>query len=909
MDNTENRDSEIESAKSPSIEELQREIRILNRKISLSEINTERSRKTTVSQNRIETIWTIALKKELKFFQLVLENTTSILLLLESDGRFAYASNIFLEYSGIMSFGLINGRHYRDVLGPIIPEESFKRFSAAVENACEIKKTVSIEEQINFNFRGDLRTFTILISPMMEEEGRITGIMALFNDITEIKNTLEAANHANNAKSVFLAKMSHEIRTPMNAIIGMTELIRREKIPPIVREHIQTIKQAGTNLLSIINDILDFTKVETGKLEIVQREYYFSSMINDVISIIRTKVMESRLRLVVYVDSNIPNSLVGDALRLRQIMLNILSNAVKYTDHGYISLSVTGEMTDSDTITLTIKVTDTGKGIKQEDIAKLFNEFTRLDLGSNISVEGTGLGLAISQNLVKAMGGAIDVVSEYGKGSTFTVTLPQKIRDRRKLAVIENADEKNVLVFERREIYIASISRTINDLGVKFTLVTSEDEFYAEAMSGAYQYIFVSSVLYENVKKKYSEIKTDAKFLLITEFGESTMERNISIITSPVFSLPIANFLNGVTDNNNYSSKYETIISFTAPEARVLVVDDLNTNLKVAEGLMLPYGMQVDSCGSGKKAIEMIRMQYYDIVFMDHMMPEMDGIEATAYIRKLGSEDPYFRTLPIIALTANAVSGIREMFMEHDFNDFLPKPIDTIKLNTILERWIPPEKQIYTTGLGLLDTAAREQNTDTHISIDGVNTDRGIMLSGGSISNYLNTLAVFHSDVMEKIREIRICLETDNFKLYTIHVHALKSALANIGCDKLSEAAKILEAAGKQQDLELIQSSNALFLRNLEALLADIHSVLIERNAEEAEDTDGKEPLRDILGALKTALTDYDSVLINRYSDNLRQFAQSPAIGNVVENILQNILIGEYEESSALIDTLTSEES
>ncbi|GBU23579.1 aerobic respiration control sensor protein ArcB [Fibrobacteria bacterium R8-3-H12] len=384
-----------------------------------------------------------------------------------------------------------------------------------------------------------------------------------------------ATNKANKAKSNFLAKMSHEIRTPMNAINGMSELALRENLPDAAREHIVTIKQAGTNLLSIINDILDISKIESGKLEIVTSKYLFSSLINDVVSIIKTKIADSGLRFDINIDPNIPNSLLGDETRIRQALLNVLSNAVKYTKKGFISLSASAEIKKG-TVLLTINVADSGKGIKPKDLKKLFDEFVQVDMESRKSTEGTGLGLAITKNLLTAMGGDISVQSEYGKGSTFTLKLPQKIS---------------------------------------------------------------SDVLFDSLENDSAAIK------------------------------------------------------FNAPNARVLVVDDIEANLKVAKGLMQPYKMQIDLCQSGIEAIEMVKANSYDLVLMDQMMPEMDGVEATKLIRVMAGENPHYAELPIIALTANAVSGAKEMLFSNGFSDFLSKPIDTIELNSILEKWIPKGKR------------------------------------------------------------------------------------------------------------------------------------------------------------------------------------------------------------------------
>ena len=597
-----------------------------------------------------------------------------------------------------------------------------------------------------------------------------------------------------------------------------------------------------------------------------------------------------------------PNTLFGDVSRIRQILLNLLSNAVKYTERGYVSLLINGKVSENGNVLLCISVTDSGRGIRQEDIKKLFADFSRLDTVRNASVEGTGLGLAIVQNLVKSMNGEVSVQSVYGEGSTFAVSLPQKIIKKDRIASIENVREKKVLIYERREILKNSIIDTMESLDVDYKLVSSESEFYNEVMTESYNFIFLASVLYKRVKRRYRDFRSTAKFLLIAEYGETILERNVSILTTPIFSIPIANFLNGVSESFSYGANHESSIEkFIAPKAKVLVVDDISTNLNVAEGLMLPYKMQVELCRSGITAIDMVKTDHYDAVFMDHMMPEMDGVETTARIRAMGDKDSYFKTLPIIALTANAVSGTREMFYENGFDDFLPKPIDTMQLNVILERWIPKEKQIRSTGKSHADTIL---DAYENIKIDGLNIKKGLTSARGSYSNYLNILAVFYKDGAEKIEEIKSCIENDDMSLYTIHVHALKSACAIIGAEVLSETAAELEEAGKKGDLTFIHINNAGFLTQLERLLFNINTVLSEEMEVNQKESVDKELFKTELSRLKTALINFDSAEINRIANTLQEFAQMPEAGDSVKAILQNRLIGEYDEAISIIDDL-----
>jgi signal transduction histidine kinase/ActR/RegA family two-component response regulator len=402
----------------------------------------------------------------------------------------------------------------------------------------------------------------------------------------DLQKQTQLAMEASQAKSAFLARMSHEIRTPMNVIIGLSEVALGRDLSEDVREDVWNIRQAGVSLLSIINDILDISKIEAGKTEIVNAEYTLNSLLRDTENIIKFKIAEKPLAFTVNVDPGLPNKLLGDAVRIRQILLNILGNAVKYTHKGSVTLTVSGTVRKEGEILLFFETADTGIGIRQEDIPKLFGNFSQIDIQRNQGIEGTGLGLAISQSLCRMMGGEIAVRSVYGEGSVFTVLIPQRIED----------DSPVGLYAKERE----------------------------------------------------------------------TVRRH---------------------DGGKRSVK------FTAPTARVLAVDDSKTNLAVLKGLLSPFRVTVDSCLSGEEAVESVKRNPYDLIFMDHMMPGMDGVEAVKAIRAWESELGDGVSVSVIALTANAVSGMREMFLENGFNDFLSKPIETAKLDDILEEWIPPAKQ------------------------------------------------------------------------------------------------------------------------------------------------------------------------------------------------------------------------
>ena len=397
------------------------------------------------------------------------------------------------------------------------------------------------------------------------------------NNMEEMERLMHQAEESNEAKSAFLANMSHEIRTPMNAICGMADMLMDEKLTAEGREYAATIKSSSDGLLSIINDILDFSKIESGKMPIIPEEYYFASLVHDVVSMMDVRVKDKPVELVANISDSVPRKLYGDIGRVKQILINIMGNAVKFTHEGSVTLNMSWVDTGQDTGRLVISVADTGIGIREEDIKKLFDAFEQVDMKKNRGVEGTGLGLSISKLLVESMGGHIGVESEYGKGSTFTFDILQKVID------------------------------------------PAPCEY--------------------NRSRRAVEHKQFA-------------------------------------------------IDFAAPRAKVLVVDDNKVNLRVAAGLLKKFGIVPDLVDNGQDCVDMICGQtHYDLVFMDHMMPEMDGIEAAKLIR--AADTPYTDQLPIVALSANAVKGMEEQFLVGGMDDFVPKPISLEMLSAVLVKWLP----------------------------------------------------------------------------------------------------------------------------------------------------------------------------------------------------------------------------
>jgi signal transduction histidine kinase/CheY-like chemotaxis protein/HPt (histidine-containing phosphotransfer) domain-containing protein len=734
--------------------------------------------------------------------------------------------------------------------------------------------------------------------------------------LKSLRETMESLEVASKAKSDFLANMSHEIRTPMNAITGMVELLLRGELAEEARGYAQDIKQAGNNLISIINDILDFSKIEAGKLEIIPVEYLLSSLVNDTVNIIRMRRGEKPLRFYTNIDGNIPNGLFGDEVRLRQILLNLLSNAVKYSEKGYISLSITIQKRDSEQIWLEIMVADTGKGMKPEDVEKLFGDFVQVDMKRNRGIEGTGLGLAITKRFCEAMGGDISVESEYGKGSTFTVHLPQYVNSEDSFAAVEDAANKKVLVYEGRAIYAKSVCWSLENMGVPYAMAKTLEEFSEALFREEWYYVFSGYGLYERIRSVMDKGSfpggNKPPLALKVEWGTETNVPNARFVSLPIQSLSIANVLNGRVDSKGFTEG-SNIIRFTIPSARLLVVDDISTNLKVAEGLLAPYNAQVDTCLSGIQSIDMVKRKNYDLVFMDHMMPEMDGIETTEIIRaweaELEAQGVVRFAVPIIALTANAVMGMREMFIEKGFSDFLAKPIDVSKLDEIITRWIPKEKRekkVVDSGQLVVDSEDRSSTSNDpnyQLTIPGVDVQKGIAMTGGTLSSYKQILSLFRKDAQERLSLLRQMPDTGVLTAFITQVHALKSASASLGAAEVSTKAARLETAGRVGDMAFIEENLSGFTQLLEELIKGIDAALNE----DADAPSGIESsplpvseLNELVSALKTQSTSD----IDRLLDELDQKTLSAETRTAVEKISDAVLMAEFDNALGIIDGL-----
>lgn len=716
----------------------------------------------------------------------------------------------------------------------------------------------------------------------------------------------EEAMLSSKAKSNFLANMSHEIRTPMNAISGLAELLLRDSGNRETAERAAGIKQAAQSLLSIINDILDISKIESGKLEIQESEYQMGSLLNDTISISRLRLGNKPLLFVADIDSRLPGVLFGDEIRIKQILINILSNAIKFTQEGSIVLRADYSM-EENRVELVFSVQDTGSGISQEDLSRLFQEFERVNTTKNRSIEGTGLGLAITKRLCEMMGGSIQVQSTLGMGSTFTVRIPQDCHQYRPLATVQRRN--SVLLYEAREPYRRSIQKTLQTMGCQCTSCQNQSELLDQLYLQPYDYIIAPSLHIKKVKRLMKKELLKASLIMLSEYGESWNEPDVYTVFLPLYCLPLADIFNheatgGVPSTRNSSQ----LGAFVAPDARVLVVDDNPVNLQVAIGLMEPYRFSIDTAVNGLEAVERVRENQYDLVFMDHMMPEMDGIDATIAIRKLSGE--YFEKLPIVALTANAIVGTKEMFLREGMNDFLAKPIEMGKLSAVLSRWLPQEKQqrVEEAEKPMPVEAVEEQ---PQLIIEGVNTAQGITMVGGNLQNYLQILSTYYSDGLQKSGTLLKHLGNGNILLFKTEVHALKSTSATIGAHAISDQARRMEEEAARLNTAYLEENINEFVLELSALLENIrphvkdtHSKLSTTKRDENLPVGSAQTLEKSLSRLQEHLDFVQIAEIESVLGELEGFGWEANIAKELVTVREAVSVFDYDAAQEAVNRL-----
>ncbi|MBQ5426205.1 MAG: response regulator [Pseudobutyrivibrio sp.] len=623
---------------------------------------------------------------------------------------------------------------------------------------------------------------------------------AAINNDDLLEKTLQAkkaekqAQTATEAKSNFLANMSHEIRTPINTIMGMDEMILRETSEKVVEEYALDIKTASQNLLSLINDILDITKIESGKMGIVKGEYAFMSLMHDVLNNITLRAREKDLELKLNIASNIPCNMLGDDIRIKQVLTNIITNAVKYTQEGYIEITVTCEKSFGQYVDLTFKVKDTGIGIKPEDIKRMFESFERLEVNRNRNIEGAGLGMTITQNLLKMMGSSLEVESTYGEGSTFYFTLTQEV-------------------------------------------VNSE---------------------------------------------------------------PIGDFeqkLKQLTANYEYST------SFEAPNATFLIVDDNTMNRKVFVALLKDSRVKIKEAASGAECLQLIKQQHFDMIFLDHMMPGMDGVETFKAMATL--EGNKCLGTPVIALTANAIAGAKDRYLTMGFHGFLSKPVVPAQLEKMIRDFLPPSLLEYHEP-DAKDEARKNRTKKIELpDIEGIDWDYALLHFPDSNMVYQTAIDFYDSIGFERDELLRYYNNLDESILedYRIKVHGIKSMSNTIGATALGGVAKLLEYAARDGDIERVRIMTPILIEELDSMQSRLSVLTSDVAKPQMEDMDD---LFALLEMLKMSIMTNDSETADNNMKQIMSYTYDEDIQTKLNHLNLHVMNLEIDEALEDIDKLQS---
>ena len=653
-------------------------------------------------------------------------------------------------------------------------------------------------------------------------------------------NVIEELEKAENSKDDFVANVSHEIRTPINTICGMSEVVLNEDLPLNVKEKVQDIQRAGRNLMGVVSDILDFSELQSGEIELEEEAYNISSTINDVINMAMAYKSDKKIELIVDCDPNIPSELVGDEKKLRRIILKLMNNAIKFTETGCVTLNV-GYRRESYGINLSVSIKDTGIGIREESLEKLFTSFNQVDASRKRQEGGLGLGLAISQALIQKMGGTITVKSKFGRGTTVRFVVPQKVLDETPIASLQEREKINAATYidmeqfeitQIRDEYSQMIINMAEKLKGKCQICRNQAELQRRSEKEDFTHIFTSIVEYRVDREFFDELAKNTNVIVVLEQKDEKEITNPRLlkIYKPFYILSIISALNGERDRNEGSSISQTKIE--TKDAHVLVVDDNSMNIRVVEEMLAVYKIKVSKATSGQEALEKITSMNYDFVFMDHMMPEMDGVECLHRIRQ--KSGTYYRRVPIIALTANAVAGTRERLLVEGFNDFLEKPIERSVLERVLKRTLPMDKIIEKNGKEeeIVSVEEKAGNWIEVLEEVGMDVERALLYCNGKDAYYkiLQGYCLEGEKIEKQLEEL---FEEQDWKNYTIVVHGLKSAMNSIGAVKISELAKLLEASGKAQNINYILEHHEEFMVEYKQLFTKLRNSGVFQGTEE----------------------------------------------------------------------------
>lgn len=782
--------------------------------------------------------------------------------------------------------------------------------------------------------------------------------------------TMEELVSAQQAKDDFLANVSHEIRTPLNAILGTGNELLECQVSPGVKERLYDITISGRSLMSLVSDILDFYELENDTMEVIYEPYNISSVLNDVVNMAFAWNKEKKLDLIVDCAADIPNSLLGDSQKLYRIILNVVNNAIKFTEYGGVILTASARKEEYG-VNLKICVQDTGVGMEEAFLENLESAYQQMDTRRDRRNGGVGLGLAISRRMVEKMGGHLHIESTLGSGTRVIFTIPQKALSDTPLVTVEKAGQIRIIFYldmeeyqmgQLRDGYIRSTQRMVEHMKLDAVRCQSISELKRRLEREKFDFIFVSQQVYEN-NKEYLDWKSESLTLVLVvdrEFDANQIGKQVRLIYRPMHIFSVASVLNGEQYlHGAYEERWHQE-RFMVQGASVLAVDDSAMNLKIAHTFLQHYGITIDTALSGAEAIEKVKKHYYDLIFMDHMMPEMDGVECMQKIHQLpGSKN---KKLPIVALTANAIGGAREMLLREGFDDFVAKPIERSVMERVLRKYLeeyvveerdwevpmeygsgdlgaadgPGNDRVVNSGnaaggsgkgvvagngfaagngavsekeAGTVDTAKRGDFSGTSQGTSGNDSDvnsksdsslidqkLGLSYFLDNEDDYREILEMFFGQAQQQKQDIMDAYQKEDWTNYKIQVHSLKGQSLTIGAVSLSTLAKQLQFASEQSDVEFIRAHQEELLNLFDQVIQQM-AVILYGDANVGQDAGQEQaPENGLLKELLGAMDSFDEEKSNELFEKVCELAKEQSISKLEP------LIEELKEQLSMLD-------
>lgn len=756
-------------------------------------------------------------------------------------------------------------------------------------------------------------------------------------------NIILQLEETNRRTEDFLTNVSHELRTPINVVTGITSVMLKSEDDPEKKRDISTVQKAGRRLFNQIEDILDFTEIDTGRIKVSEDAYMISSIVNDIITENQLSERDNSLELIFDIDAGMPSVLLGDGKKIKKILKHLIDNAFKFTKKGGIYVRVYALQKEYG-VNVCIRVKDTGIGISEEELAKIRERFYQSNGGRNRRAGGLGLGLPIVYGIVSAMEGFIRIESTVDVGTSIYVSIPQKVSDDAPGMVVENRENMCVACYLRpekyetpqvRDYYDEMISHLVCGLDISLHRVFTQEEL--EKLTSMYQltHLFLGDDEYTRDVDYFEALAQ--KFKLIVVAGDDFVlpqGSRVKLLKKPFFSLPLVNMLNATTDEKEAMLKKKQMI---CPGVNVLVVDDEPMNLMVAEGILKDYQMHVMTVESGRKAIALCEKEEFDLIFLDHMMPEMDGVETLKYLRKICSDTG--KVMTVVAFTANAVSGAREMFLREGFDEFISKPIETAELERVLRKVLPKASISFVdqesgdasnqqrinreNGIQTIrpdempemsnEPAEEEKEEDKMASLGqgGIHTASGMQYCRDDRAFYEELLIKFAKDAARKEADIDGFFRQEDYENYAILVHALKSTAKMLGADSLSEEAKAAETAAKAHDADYIRAHHADLMDAYQQVAQHILHVydLAEESTSQSAGEDGpeisKEELLKRLSELKEGLETFEMDKAEKLIEEISKAVyDGTSVGKLLDDVRCKVEDFEFTAASEQVEAL-----